>query len=121
MRAFVSCIIGDIHGIFDARYVTKIMTGIKKAFKYNIAEQVKSLPRSITNIQLVHVLKKYGIAERTFYRDKSLRIGDAEDLPVERLMIYTIVFDCELTDLINYKVKAKPIVPIDQRIKSPLS
>lgn len=65
------------------------------------------------------LLKKSGIAERTFYRDKSITTISSDDIPVERLLIYAKVFGCELTELINYKVKAKPIVKAD-RINSPL-
>lgn len=92
----------------------------KAPFKYNIKQKCDALPRSISVDSLLKKLKQAGIAERTFYRDKSIKVISPDDIPVERLMIYAKVFNCDITDLINYKVKAKPIVKAD-RINSPLS
>jgi hypothetical protein len=93
----------------------------KAAYKYNLNHRYSLLPKSITLDELINLLEKAGIPQRTFYRDRAILANEQTDIPGERLMIYAKVFACELSELINYTVKAKPIVPSLQKFKSPLS
>lgn len=90
-------------------------------YKYNLNHRFSLLPRSITLEQLIAHLEKCGISERTFYRDRSMVAGEISDMTVERLMKYAQVFNCQLQELINYKVKAQPIEKFSDRVKSPLA
>lgn len=77
-------------------------------FKYKINELINSLPKSKNTTWIITELEKEGIASRTFFRDKSIKVGDEEDIPSERLLIYSKFFGVTLDELFNYTKKVKP-------------
>jgi hypothetical protein len=81
----------------------------KPKYKYNLNHQISLLPRNKTIELISGELEKEGIAERTFFRDRSIKINDPGDIPSERLMIYAKFFDVSIDELFNYDNKVKPI------------
>lgn len=78
-------------------------------FKYNLNHYISLQPQWRTVDLIAGELAKEGISERTFYRDRAIRLGDDADIPAERLMIYARFFDVRIDDLFNYDTKVKPI------------
>lgn len=71
-------------------------------FKYNLNHQISLLPRNKTIEMIVADLDKEGIKERTFFRDRSIELGEKTDIPSSRLLIYSKYFDVSLNELFNY-------------------
>jgi hypothetical protein len=78
-------------------------------FKYKIQQHYNELPRSV---DIVALLKKIGVSQRTFQRDKSIMISDDSDIPSERLLKYAQLFGVSIEDLFNKKaaVKKNPVI-----------
>lgn len=79
-------------------------------FKYHINRLVNDLPKSKTNEWVISELEKEGIKSRTFFRDKAIEVGDDQDIPAERLLIYAKFFGVTVEELFNYTLKVKPAV-----------
>jgi hypothetical protein len=78
-------------------------------YKYNLNHQISLLPRNRTIEMMVQELEKEGISERTFFRDRSIKLNESTDIPSERLLIYARFFDVAIDQLFNYDSKVKPI------------
>lgn len=79
-------------------------------FKYNLNHYLNLQPQWRTVDMVARELAKEGISERTFYRDRAIRLGQPADIPAERLLIYARFFDVKIDDLFNYdKDKVKSI------------
>lgn len=70
----------------------------KPQFKYLLEFYVGQLPREI---KLADELERLGIPARTFYRDKSLKIGGQGDITGERLTKYASLFKVSVDQLFN--------------------
>jgi hypothetical protein len=75
--------------------------------KYNINYQIGLLPREVSIGEIVSSLEKAGINRDAFYRDRSIGISDEQDIPGERLLIYSKFFGVPLIDLFNHNPKVK--------------
>ena len=77
-------------------------------YKYNINRFINDLPKSKNTEWVIAELEKEEIKARTFFRDKAIEVGDEEDIPSERLLIYAKFFGVTLDELFNYTRKVKP-------------
>jgi hypothetical protein len=79
-------------------------------YKYNINHFINDLPKSKSTDWVIAELEKEGIKSRTFFRDKAIEVGDDQDIPSERLLIYAKFFGVTLDELFNYTMKVKPAI-----------
>ena len=87
-------------------------------YKYKLQELVDALPKSTTMAQLESLLKDHGISQNQFYRDRTARYGSDFNIPVDRMVVYSQLFDTTIEQLMNQPIKVKPL--IQSRIKTPL-
>lgn len=80
----------------------------KSIHKYNLNALLENLPVKKAKHAIVE-LDKEGIRERTFYRDRAIKVGETDDIPSERLMKYAKFFGVSIEELFNYSIKIKPI------------
>jgi hypothetical protein len=78
-------------------------------YKYNLNTQIGLLQKNITMVKLRAHLAEHGITRDEFYRDRAILIDSDKSIPDDRMVIYAIVFDCEVHDLRNHQVKARSI------------
>jgi hypothetical protein len=92
----------------------------KPKFKYALNDQVASLDRRITvNDLLAHMADK--VSRNEWYDDCKIPYGSSKSIPSDRLIIYSKVFDCPLTDLLNEEIKATSIRERNLKLKTRLS
>jgi len=89
--------------------------------KYALNEQVDMLPKSMKTSEVVDHLKKYGITQDEFYRDRKIPYGSDSSIPSDRLFIYAKVFDCPVADLLNHEIKANSIRQKNLKLKTGLA
>lgn len=89
--------------VHDFCTILQRMTNTK--FKYNIQKLVNDLPRGID--VAADLLKKYGIPQRTFFSDKSLKQTDKREVSSHRLLQYADYFGVPVEQLINYTIRKK--------------
>jgi len=76
-------------------------------YKYNLNYRYSLMPNSVSWNDLFSHASKFGIPRRTFQSDKSIKLNSPIDIPAQRLFKYAKIFNCKVTDLINYKIEAK--------------
>jgi len=87
-------------------------------YKYRLQELVDALPKSTTMASLEKLLKDHGISQSQFYRDRTARYTSDFNIPVDRMVVYSQLFDTPIEELMNHTIKVKPL--IQSRIKTPL-
>lgn len=87
----------------------KLNPDVKPKYKYNINHQLGLLPKNLPISKVVEHLATHNVTKDEFYRDRSILLGSTKSIPEDRLVIYAIVFDCEVHDLRNQQVKARSI------------
>ena len=87
-------------------------------YKYRLQELVDALPKSTTMASLEKLLKDQGISQNEFYRDRTARYNSDFNIPVDRMVVYSQLFDTPIEELMNHTIKVKPL--IQSRIKTPL-
>jgi hypothetical protein len=87
-------------------------------YKYRLQELVNDLPKSTSMASLEKLLKGHGISQSQFYRDRMAAYTSDFNIPVDRMVIYSQLFDVTIEELMNRTIKVKPL--IQSRIKTPL-
>lgn len=99
----------------------KLNPTVKPTLKYKLNDQLGLLPRELSINDVVEHLKKYGVSQDQFYRDRKIKFNSDHSIPSDRLIIYSKVFDCSIDDLMNHEVNAKSIREVAQKaVKSTL-
>lgn len=78
---------------------------MKPKLKYNINHLYSLLPRDKDLTWVISELKKEGIPERTFYRDRAILASEESDIPGARLLIYAKLFGVNVARLYNFDNK----------------
>jgi hypothetical protein len=87
-------------------------------YKYRLQELVDGLPKSTTMQSLQELLKRHRITANQFWRDRTARYTSDFNIPVDRMVVYSQLFDTPIEQLMNHTIKVKPL--IQSRIKTPL-